>query len=142
MEITLTKAQYQSLLKMVFLGNWIINAPRTETIKEFDELEEHIFSFARTFGLENEIDFDENTGRLYPSEQFENSLSPYIDEYNENNMWQELISILSHRDLVEEIGEDNLKDLDRDTFNETLDTLYEKYEQEFSENGIQNLRLE
>lgn len=141
MEIKLSEEQYRSLLKMAFLGNWIINAPRIEPIKEFDDLQEYIFSFAREFGLEEDVDFNENIGKIYPSEQFENSLSPYIDEYNENNMWQELVSVLSHRDLVEEIGEENLKDLDQDTFKDTLDKFFEKYEKEFSENGIQNLRL-
>ncbi len=141
MEITLTKKQYQSLLKMVFLGNWLINAPRIEPIKEFDEIEEYIFSHAEKFGLTDEVEYDESTGKTYPSEIFEDSLSPYIDEYNQDNMWQELISILSHRDLVEEVGEENLKDMDHETYSDKLGTLHDKYEKEFAENGVQKLRI-
>ena len=141
MEIKLTKAQYQTLLKMVFLGNWLINAPRIEPVKEFDEMEEYIFSHAEQFGVSNEIEKDESTGKIVPSETFEDSLSPYIDEYNQDNMWQELISALAHRDLVEEVGEDNIKEMAPDTFSEKLGELQDKYEKEFTENGILNLRI-
>ena len=141
MEIKLTKDQYKTLLKTVFLGNWLINAPRVEPVKEFDEMEEYIFSHAEQFGLTDEVEKEQGTGATVPSKTFEDSVSPYIDEYNQDNMWQELIFALAHRDLVEDVGEDNIKEMAPDTFSEKLGELQDKYEKEFTENGILNLRI-
>ena len=43
MEIRFTKEQYENLVKIVYLGTWMINAFRTDNcIKKFDELEQYI----------------------------------------------------------------------------------------------------
>ena len=60
MEIKLTKEQYENLLKLVFMGSWMANAFRVkDTVKKFEELEDYIYSFAKDFGLENYVEYDE-----------------------------------------------------------------------------------
>jgi hypothetical protein len=44
-ELKLTKEQYEDLLKMVYLGNWIINAPRIDdVVQKYESFEGYIFS--------------------------------------------------------------------------------------------------
>ena len=46
MEIKFTKEQYENLMKLVYLGNWMINAIRTDDrVKKYDELKHYIFFF-------------------------------------------------------------------------------------------------
>lgn len=71
MEIKFTKEQYEALIKMLYLGNCMINGVRVDRIKEFDDIENYLFSFAGDFGLENHVDFDQKYNRFFPAKQFE-----------------------------------------------------------------------
>jgi len=141
MEIKLTKEQYKTLAQIVFLGNWLANASRTNPIKEFDDIQEHILSYAKHFELAEIVQEEKGSGDTYPTEEFEDSLSPYIDEYNQDNFWEELIHSLAYRDLRTELGDDEFSNLERDELLDKIQPYMEKYAKEFEENGITNLRL-
>ena len=50
MKINFTKKQYETLLKAVYLGNWMVSSTSDEPEgNQFDELEEYVFSFAKDF---------------------------------------------------------------------------------------------
>lgn len=71
MKINFTKKQYQDLLRLVYLGNWMANANRTEDeIKSLNELEGYIFSFAKDFGMRRWADTDDPE-MTYPTRHFE-----------------------------------------------------------------------
>ncbi len=141
MEIKLTKEQYQALAKTVFLGNWLANATRVEPLQEFDDMQNYIFSFADQFGAADIVEKESAAGDAYPTEEFEDTLSPYIDEYNQDNFWEELIHSLAYRDLQEELGEDEFAKLERNELHDALQPYIEKYAKEFENNGIANLRI-
>ncbi len=87
MEIAFTKEQYESLLKLVYWGNWMINSARTDDyVKNYEDLEDYILSFATIPGLDKYIEHDEKSERYYPSlalgEHVE--IEQYIDDYNDD----------------------------------------------------------
>lgn len=141
MEIPFTKEQYKALAMLVFLGNWLANATRVEPIQEFDDMQKHILSYAKQFDLPDIVEEESGTGDSYPTDKFEDELSPYIDEYNQDNFWEELIHSLAYRDLREEIGGDAFANLEREELNDKLQPHMEKYAKEFEQNGIGNLRI-
>jgi len=148
MEIKLTKEQYENLLKLVYLGNWMINAIRSgaegdERIKKYDEIEQYIFSFTKKAGLEKYIEFDEKYNEFFPSREFEEDLEmeQYRQDYDNEVFWQELANRLGSRDFIKEYGKEAIRKMDqKERFLKEQEFII-KYEEEFEKNGIQNLEI-
>ncbi len=144
MKINFTKKQYLTLIKLIYLGTWITNAHRTEDIiEEFEDLEQYILSFARDFGMEDEVVYDDEIGKFFLDEEFivNSGIEEIIDEYDNETFWEELIHRLSERDLNERYGEDALSNMALEDVLMKKMPLLEMYDTEFSENGLVNLRL-
>ena len=126
MEIEFTKEQFERLLKIVYLGNWLVNAIHSgrkddEHIKEFDEIEQYIFSFAKDFGLEKYVEFDEKLQEFFPIGELEEELQKFVDEYDNEVFWEELISRLARSDFIREYGKEAINKM----------SLEERIEKEF-----------
>ncbi|MBC7360689.1 MAG: hypothetical protein H5U06_00135 [Candidatus Aminicenantes bacterium] len=142
MEIKLTKEQYEKLLELVYLGNWMINAYRTDDyLEEYFEVVSHIFSQAAEAGIEGKVIKDETENKYLPSYDFEESLMDFISEYDSFCFWEELINRLAERDAVREFGSTPLDKIDLEEFLEKKDKYLRKYEQEVEENGIRHLEV-
>jgi len=142
MEIKFTKKQYEDLIKLVYLGEWMINAYHTnDRVKNFEELEQYILSFYKDFGMEKYIVFDERLKRFFNTKAFEEEteVEQYIDEYNDNTFWDELLYRLANRDFVEQYGEKAIKKMTWEERIEKEQPFIEKYANEFERNGIKNL---
>jgi len=108
MKITFTKEQYETLLKTVYMGNWIANSTSEEPEENpFDALEEYVFSFAKDFGLERYAAYVKENNTYYPSRQMEEDeeVEEYIQNYDDNTFWDKLIFNLSRRDVEKKYGE-------------------------------------
>lgn len=141
MKIDLTKEQYRNLIELLFLGNWLANASRTgakgdEHLEKYEELEEHILSFAKQFNAEDVI---KHNGFYYTTMEFEESLMPIVEEYDENTFWEQLSLRLAKRDLLREIGP--IREL-KDEHLERQYEIEEQYETEFEKNGLKNLVIQ
>ena len=143
MKIALTKDQFQELLKLVYLGNWLVNSIRSvdDQVQAPDDILDFILSLAKKEKLEGIVDFDEGLQRHYPTAEFEESLSDTIDEYDNELFWEGLLLRLVERDLVNKYGPEEVNKM---TFDEIVDKerpFREKYQKEFEKNGIENLIL-
>jgi hypothetical protein len=141
MKIDLTKKQYETLMKMVYLGNWLVNSAKSEPEKEFEDLEQMILSRAKDFGLETHAGFDEEAKAYYPTEAFEEETGvvDIIGEYNMYTVWEELVLALSKRDLAAEYGKEKVDEMADEELMEKEYPFILKYEEEFRENGFENL---
>jgi len=75
MKIFFTKKQYEALIKLVYLGDWMANSCKTgdERDMEIEKVEQYIYSFAKDFGMENLFD-QSKRGMIYPTRAFEENL--------------------------------------------------------------------
>lgn len=104
MKINFTKKQYEDLVKLIYLGTWMINAHRTDDIIEnYEDLEQYVLSFFKDFGMEKYILFDEELNKFFPTKAFEEDteVDQYIDEYNNDIFGEELIDRLARRDFIQ-----------------------------------------
>jgi hypothetical protein len=141
LKIELSKEQYKTLLQLVFMGDWLANSIRTneDGNKEFEDLEQYLYSFAGEQGMENLIMYDEKFKKYFSTREFEESFETIIDEYDDFTFWQELPGRLAKRDLFREIGPvSHLTDNHRSRMYE----IEEKYEIEFEKSGLKNLILQ
>ncbi|MBC7349732.1 MAG: hypothetical protein H5U05_07145 [Candidatus Aminicenantes bacterium] len=137
MELKLNKEQYEKLLELVYLGNWMVNAYRTDDyLEEYSEVVSNIFSQAEAAGLEGKAVKDETEGKYLPSYDFEESMQDFIGDYDGFCFWEELINRLAERDALKEFGSTPLDKIDLEEFLKKKSAYLRKYEQEVEENGI------
>lgn len=148
-KITLTKTQFKALLKAVYLGNWMANAYRDGSkehpyIKDYENIEDYVFSLAPLFSLNKYMDHEESDGnKYYPTSFFEEETDVHIlhEQYDENSFWDELIDHLGERDFREKYSEKEINTMSRIEFFEKLDECIDIYREEFEKFGIQRLRI-
>jgi hypothetical protein len=147
MKIDFTKAEYRDLIDMVYIAEWIMNAhqikddPRT---KRYRKLEQKILSFAENMGFSHLVEYAPEHDKYFPTRMFEEASSAhgFIDDYDNDTFWEELINRLAERDLI--IQEGGLSSMLRLSVEERLEKqfrLEEKYAVEFEENGLENVRI-
>jgi hypothetical protein len=144
MEIRLSPAQYQLLIKLVYLGQWMIEGAREEEgdLEEYDSLASYIYSYAPLFGAKNLVDFDEAEGEYYPSSELDELMEEIVARYEESSFWDQLVIRLAERDLVREYGEEGIKRMDWKELEDKRGALIKKYLREIEEHGLDNLVIE
>jgi len=142
MELKLTKGQYETLLRLVYLGNAVANDYRTDDIDPAtDEVESYIFSRAHDVGLGKYAEFDEAEGRTFPTIAAEEAWDPDLDDYRNDVFWDELEYRLADRDLAARYGEGYEKTMDGSEVERLEGEIIEKYYGEFAKNGVKNLMV-
>jgi hypothetical protein len=142
MNIPLTKEQYMDLVKVVHLGDWLVNSYREEEESmEFKEIGKHIFSFAKEFGMDDVLKFDEKIGTIVPTAEFEEEVISLSDEYDYEVFWEKLIEELANRDMLMDFSEAEIKEMDEADKVLHLEKYGERYSKEFEKTGISNLIL-
>lgn len=138
--VNFTKEQYETLLKMAYMGNWMVNAHRADDVnEEFNALEEYLFSQTPLFGLEHCSNEEEPA---IPSGEFEMALlEDQIEEYNNETFWDELAERLALRHIGTLYTEEQINKMDPMEGLELIIAHEEKLKEEFSTNGIDNLVL-
>lgn len=145
--ISLTREQYFSLLKTVYLGNWMANAnkdgsPESKRLQELEDTENVILSYAKQFGYSKYVD-DElvNESQYYPTRAFEEEtdVEMLIDEYTEDMFWDELVERLADRDFRKRYSQAQISAMSQE---ERVNKLYEfidNWAEEINTNGLDNV---
>lgn len=145
LKITLTKKQFEALLKVVYLGNWMANAYRTDDKKEeYENIENYIFSKAPLFGLEKYMDHEAADGdSYYPTRLFEETTDVHKlhEAYDDETMWDELAESLGERDFFEKYSEEEIKKMSREEWFDKQYQCIDKYNLEFEKYGLERIRL-
>jgi len=148
MKINFTTEQYENLIKIVYLGNWMINAirsgnPGDEQIEKYNEIEQYIFSFAKDFGLEKYIELDEKFNKYFPSQELEadKEIEQYMEDYNNQIFWDELADRLGWRDFIRKYGEEKISLMSQKERFLKREEMVIKYEEEFEKYGIERLEI-
>jgi hypothetical protein len=140
-KIEFTSEQFTELLKVVYLGHWMANSHRDEPNNTFEEIEQHIYSNAHSFGLNHYIEFDQESQKYLPSPELEEETDPIIEDYDDNTFWDELAWRMAERDFSNKYDEAKVLCMTGDEIFREKNTLADKYFEEFSTNGIQKMML-
>jgi len=144
-KIEFNKEEYLKMLDMLNIADWVIHSFTTgegEDTREYRELQAKILSFAQEYGLDDLVEQFE--GDYEPTRKFEDE-SPafdFIEEFEEEVFWDELIDRLTQRDMEEKHGEEWLDDIfgNEELFRDYQQKLLE-YEEEFEKYGVDRLKL-
>ncbi|MBN2093453.1 hypothetical protein JW964_27760 [candidate division KSB1 bacterium] len=146
MKIDLAQAEYQTLVEMVELANWVLFSTTTGEEPEkqkYHELEQKIFSQAEKFDLGRIMLFEKECNEYYPTPEFESEsqIGEFIEEFETNIFWEELIDRLTLQDLLNKHGLEKLQNLPVDERIKIEEPIREKYEKEFKENGLERVTI-
>lgn len=139
--ITFTKDQFEVLMKLVYMGEWLVNSHRVtfEGTEKFSELEAYVLSHAGKFGFDDYMIMDE--GKVYPSATLESDpeVMQYIEESADEIFWDELCQRLAERDALKMYGEEKLRDMSGIDRVIVLGNMEDKYREIFSKEGLDNV---
>ncbi|KIL34184.1 hypothetical protein SD71_21190 [Cohnella kolymensis] len=140
MKIELNKKQYRDLIELLFLGNWVANASRTgaegdEMLEQYEEIYDYILSHATTFEADDVV--QQEGKQFYTTMDFDESIMPIVEDYDDYTFWEQLSLKLAERDLLRELGPVSFNEAHRERMYE----IAEEYEIEFEKNGLKNLTL-
>ena len=87
--------------------------------------------------------YDEELEKYFPTrEHDENSPArPFIDEFEDETFWEELIDRLADRDLLHLLGDKKILKMSAEERFMAHHDFEEKYEKEFEERGIERLGI-
>lgn len=146
MQIDFSKEEYGTFLEILEIAHWVLFAHRTdepEDRKRYQDFEQKIFSYADLMEFNHLIEYSEEYERYFPTrEHDENSPArPFIDEFENETFWSELIERLAERDMLQTLDEDEILEMTtEERFKAHID-FEEKYEEEFEEHGIDRLEI-
>ena len=146
MKINFTKSEYRILLDVIYMANWILHAHDTEDrsdTQEYSDLFQKLMSYAKDIGCKDLVEFDEQQKNYAESYIFEEK-SPaleYIDKFENDSFWSELISRLAQRDALIELKANNPQDVESEDLFTATSKAEEKWSKEFEAFGLSRIRL-
>lgn len=148
MDIHLNKKQITLLLKLVYLGNWIVSAFRTgaageESDDEFEQVTQYIFEIAGHAGISEFIEYDEQAGRFFPTLTLEDEsdIAQYRRQYDEETFWHELMHRLADRDFACCYSEKEIKAMSDKDLMEKQKPFIEHWSHELEKFGVDRLDI-
>jgi hypothetical protein len=135
--LELSADQYKELLKLVYVGDWVIDEPENIVL---NDLVQTIFSKAHDAGLKKMVEFDKDLELFLPSLDFDEEVIGIVDDYEEECFWDHLIYRLSDRDVDKKLGKKAEK-MSMEEKMELIDPVTEKYIKEFEEHGLDNVKV-
>ena len=135
--LELTKEQYKELLKLVYLGDWVIDEPENMVL---NELVQTIFAQSKEIGLGKLMEHNKEMDLFMPSGDFEDEVVDIVEDYEEDSFWDHLIYRLAERDLHVKLGKE-ADAMSMEAKIDMLDPLTEKYVKEFEAKGLENLMI-
>jgi hypothetical protein len=141
MKIDLNKEQYISLMKLIYLGEYMANGMKTDEdfYEEFAEIEQYVYSLAKDFGCEDLIQKDQDG--YFPKPLFEEDMEEIISEYEEDFFSDTLVHHLANKDLMNSLDSDTIDSMSFDEIIEQERPFVEKYNEEITQNGLKNIGL-
>lgn len=143
MTVAYTPQQYEALMKLVYLGNWMINGIKIsdEHVKKFNDIEQQIFSKAEEAGCGSLVEYDKSFKKYFPTQELEEDkeIASSQKEYNNEIFWAELIERLAQRDFVVQYGVEAIKTMGEREQKEKFSECVKRYVDEFEKNELKNI---
>jgi hypothetical protein len=144
MKIEFTKNEMRILIELLYFGEFIFDTSseaHPEKKEKYDNLLQKIYKIASQNGMTDILKPLEN--KIYPTPEFEEDefITGVIDAYENETFWHELMFMLSQRDILEKIPEEEYLKLELTEQIKLQAEHEETYHEEFTKNGIRNLKI-
>lgn len=143
MKINLTKKEYETLLDVMYIADWVTRAHEEEgnpAASRYKELEQKIFDMAAEFGLDKSVEQNKETGNRYLTKEHlsASDVTAQIEHFENATFWEELLERLARRDFIRQYGEAAILKMPVNERFEKEMEFFARYDKEFGENGLEN----
>jgi hypothetical protein len=145
MDINFTKNEYRALLEMLYLADWMMHAQsvRNDKRNQYEELKRKILSHYKEMMADDVVEYIQEEDEYYENKAFQESLhTTYIDKYEDNVFWGELIEKLAIRDVINEIGVEQFQALPAVERFTKIDHKKNCYMDEFEQHGVKRVAID
>jgi len=140
--IKLTQEQYRELVEVFYLGKWIAEEEADDIqLSNLEILEQQLLAGSGAKVGNAFVDYDKEEDYYSLSEEVEDTLLEKIDNYDESQFWENLVSRLTMRDLHLKYTEKELEVMPEEKGMKVLEEIQKQYFDEFEENDVDNLKL-
>jgi len=147
MNINFTKEEYLLLLDIIYMADWILHAhsiggERSET-KDYAELFQKLMIHAKDLGCSELIEFDQLAQDYGLTGVFEEESAAldYLDEFEGESFWDELISRLAMRDALIELKVSSAHEVPSEELFPVLSKAEEYWSKEFETFDLSRIYL-
>ena len=146
MKIHFTKKEYRHLLELLYIADWIVNSHTTvdqEEPKDYSDIIQKVYSYSKQMGCEDLIEHEKKQGKYFPTGKAEQELETkgYIEEFENNTFWEELISRLAERDTLQKYKVDSLSEISMDKSISVRCEAEAKWAKEFEDKGLARIGI-
>jgi hypothetical protein len=153
MTIKFTEAQYLALVEALEVATFPLGIlsdaaeedhveSYVEKIKALDELKDLVYAQAKDFGQEELFTTDEESKKVHLKEEHMDDFAlDTIEEYEEWVVYSTLIQGMAAKDFDAKFTNEDLETMSEDVILEKLNGFEEKYDKEFTENGLMNVSV-
>jgi len=143
MEIILTNEQFRTLVRLLYLGEWVANSFRLqdESLKEYADLEQCILDIAEKKGFAELVGYEKGLKAVFPTRELEEEMDRLIDEYDIFTFWDKLADWMAARDFRRDFGPEAKASMDDWKRVSEISRRSEAYEKEFEKHGLDRLEI-
>lgn len=146
MKLHFTKKEYQSLLELAYMANWLLHAHAEEEEAEtadYRQLLQKLLEAAPQFGLEEAVEREDKSGAYRLARRWGDEGRPmkFIERFENHTFWAELVHRLGRRDFLRLYGEERAKEMPLLERFEKETALQAQYDTEFADHGLDRLEL-
>lgn len=142
MKINFTKKEYRKLVELLYLGDWMLHSHDVQANPEtraHRELRDKIFAQAGQMGCENII--ARHAGGYFETREFEDFMQGYVQNYDNQTFWQELIARLAERDATRQAKAQGNESMDRDELFDLIDAAEQRWGEELAQHALERIAI-
>jgi hypothetical protein len=145
MKINITKKEFRLLVDMLYLADWMMHSHAVgeeQHNHEYEKLRKKILSHYKEMQAEDIIEYSEKMDDFYETSDYDDYVyEKFIETYDNENFWDELISRLAVRDVVNEIGIEQFQSMDDTARVMKIEEVREHYSNEFQQHDLDNVTV-
>lgn len=145
MNIELSKNQLKYLIKLVYLGNWVVNSKNEpEAIDEnYERVASLIYSYGEKAGLKKYVAYGKHSRTWTETDylQMKSDAAKLLNEYNDNNFWSHLIDNFALRDFHNKYSAKKIRKMSNQERFEKFYKFIDQYTDETNDHGIERFSI-
>jgi len=142
MKINITKKEYDFLLDMLGIADWVMHSHTASDEahhKKHEALKRKLYAYASSMDAEDKIEYSKDFDDYFETDEYTEHLQKqFISPFEEATFWEELIDRLGERDALKQYGTENLNKMKTMKRITKIEDAKEKYADDLNSSSNRN----
>lgn len=146
MKIFLSNKEYRLLIDMLYLADWVMHshtADPNEKHKNHEVLRKKLLSYSKEMDADDIVEHSKKYDDYFETSEYEKSMhEQFLDPYDAETFWENLIDRLSVRDLIRKVGIQKFESMEWMDRSNQLNHFVQKYSEIFENSGLDHVSVD